>query len=194
MVTRYIDMDELWQLYDEQGLPVDGKGSNKAEVFSQGLLHAAAHVWIWRVDDDSLEVLLQKRAADKRTWPNRYDISAAGHIDLSESPLDAALREAKEEIDLEIVKTDLKLFGVHRAHLVAENGAIENEFQWVYGLECPKEADFNLQAAEVASLLWMPVAQFKAECRGEQYVPHDKLYYDTVIASIESAISSQSNK
>lgn len=88
-------MDELWQLYDEQGRVLKDKGAKRDDVFGNGILHGASHVWIWRKDNGTLEILLQKRAPNKRTWPNRYDVSAAGHIDLGETPLDAALREAK---------------------------------------------------------------------------------------------------
>ncbi|HSX07106.1 MAG TPA: NUDIX domain-containing protein [Candidatus Saccharimonadia bacterium] len=180
-------MDELWQLYDEQGQALNNKGARKDEVFSNGLLHAASHVWIWREADGIVKILLQKRAASKQTWPNCYDISAAGHIDLGETPLDAALREAKEEIALDIAPRELRLFGVHRAHLTAENGAIENEFQHLYSLELTSNTNFTLQDSEVESLVWMSMDQFKAECTSDQYVPHTKIYYDTVIAAIESA-------
>lgn len=180
-------MDELWQLYDEQGVALSGKGETKDEVFSKGLLHGAAHVWIWRLRDDVTEVLLQKRAPNKRTWPNRYDISAAGHIDLDEAPLDAAQREAKEEINLDAPRDDLQLFGVHRAHLKTENGAIENEFQWLYSLKLAGDTTFSLQATEVELLVWVSIDQFKAECRSDQCVPHTGLYYDTVAAAIEYA-------
>jgi isopentenyldiphosphate isomerase len=182
-------MSELCQLYDERGIALQGKSATKDEIFKQGLLHGASHVWIWRLKGDSLEVLVQKRASDKRTWPDRYDISAAGHIDLGETPLDAALREAKEEINLDIEAKDLKLFGVHRAHLKAENEAIENEFQWLYSLELAEDTAFSLQPSEVASLIWMPIDSLQAECTTDKYVPHAKLYYDTVIRGIRLASS-----
>lgn len=180
-------MDELWQLYDEQGVVLKNKGCTKEEAFSQGLLHGAAHVWIWRVKNGDVEVLLQKRAPTKRTWPNRYDISAAGHINLGETPLEAGLREAMEEINLAIAKDRLKLFGVHRAHLVAENGAIENEFQWLYSLELIDHTNFHLRASEVEALEWISLRRFGDECTSDRYVPHTQLYYDTVIAAISRA-------
>lgn len=180
-------MDELWQLYDEQGQALKGKGAKKDDVFSKGLLHGAAHVWIWRNKDGQTEVLLQQRASNKRTWPKHFDISAAGHIDLGEVPLDAAIRETVEEIGLDINKDELKLFCVHRTYLKAENGAIENEFQWLYSLELTKEADFSLQSSEVESLSWVSLEQFKVENTGNKYVPHGELYYNTLVSAIESA-------
>jgi isopentenyl-diphosphate Delta-isomerase len=184
-------MDELWQLYDEHGIPVSGKGSNKNEVFSKGLLHGAAHVWIWRRGGEEPEVLLQKRASNKRTWPNCYDISAAGHIDLAEEPLVAALRETKEEIGIVIGNSQLKLISVQRAYLTDTGGSIENEFQWLYLLELDNAQDFALQEEEVASLSWKPLSEFRQELTNntDSYVPHGNPYYQIVIAAIEAAVA-----
>ena len=59
-------MQELWQLFNEQGLPIENEGRTKDEVFSNGLLHGASHVWIWRKSEKGIEVLLQKRASTKK--------------------------------------------------------------------------------------------------------------------------------
>lgn len=185
-------MQELWQLYSEQGEPLPGQGAAKADVFNNGTLHAASHVWMWRRTDHGPEVLLQKRASHKMTWPDCYDISAAGHIDLGETPLQAALRESKEEIGLEIPPAKLQLFSVYRAHLRASKDAVENEFQWLYILEITEDAQqFTMQAKEVSSVEWKPLADFTTETRGvsEDYVPHGELYYDTVIAAVTRASS-----
>jgi isopentenyldiphosphate isomerase len=184
---------EQWQLFDEQGRPIPGAGAAKNEVFGQGLLHAAAHVWIWRLANGQPEILLQKRAATKRTWPNRYDISAAGHIDLGEEPLAAALRETSEEIGLGLAETDLQLFSVQRAHLRAGPDAIENEFQWLYLLKLPDHSSFDLQAEEVAAMEWKSLHRFQQEVQADSddYVPHSAHYFATVIAAIEAAATKQ---
>lgn len=181
--------DELWQLYDEQGRPLAGKGETKNAVFTKGLLHGAAHVWMWRSGDNGPEVLLQKRAASKRTWPNCYDISAAGHIDLGEEPLDAAIRETKEEIGLDITEDQFKLIGVERAHMMAPTGDLENEFEWLYLLHIPNETVFTMQEIEVASVEWKPLGDFKQETTGQavNYVTHGERYYTLVAEEIERA-------
>lgn len=180
--------EEMWQLYDNQGRALAGQGATKDNVYGNGLLHEASHVWIYRQTPDGTEVLLQKRAANKRTWPNRYDISAAGHIDLGEEPVTAALRETKEEIGLAIDAEDLKLISVQRAYIVAENGAIENEYQWLYVLRLDAEASFNLQMSEVASVEWLKLTDLETNIsRSDQsdYVPHGSIYYQTVISAIK---------
>jgi len=183
-------MPELYQLYDDLGQPIKGHGASKDEVLTKGLLHAASHIWMWRKNNDTVELLLQKRGSGMRTWPNRYDISAAGHISLDETPTVAALREVQEEIGLPLKESDLRLINVHRAYLRAENGAIENEFQWLYWVQLFDEPKFVLQQLEVGELIWKSLADFKQEVHGhdaELYVPHGNLYFDTVIAAIEES-------
>jgi isopentenyl-diphosphate Delta-isomerase len=176
------DAVELWQLYDEQGQPIAGKGGTKEDVLGKGLLHAASHVWIWRVRNDVVEILLQKRAGDKRTWPNYYDISAAGHIDLDETPLVAAMREAKEEINLDIDPKNLKFAGSRHGRVaVPETELVENEFCFIYTLQLDDETDFSLNDGEVDSLVWKDIETMKNEMQNdsgdEKYVPHGDTYF-----------------
>lgn len=184
-------MSEQVQLYDEQGRPLAGQGAVKEKMFAHGLLHGASHVWIWRRADQTAEVLLQKRAARKKTWPNLLDISAAGHLQLGEDPLAAALREAQEEIGLAITETNLRLISVERRIITAPNGAIENEFCWIYLLELAKDMNFVLHDKEVASLQWKKLDDFAAETRDGQsagYVPQGAIYFARVVAAIESEL------
>jgi isopentenyldiphosphate isomerase len=178
-------MQELWQLYDDQARPIAGQGAPKDEVFEQGLLHGASHVWIWRRVDDDIEILLQKRSATKRTWPNCYDISAAGHIDLGEDPLTAAIRVTQEEIGLTIQQSDLKCIAMLRDNTQTHGGLIENEYCWLYTLELGQELDFVLQDSEVASLLWMSLSDFAKRYTEDDFVPHNDTYYQTVIYALE---------
>lgn len=166
-------------------IPNDGK--DKVEVFEDALLHGAAHVWIWRRQGDKVEVLLQKRATDKPTWPDFFDISAAGHIDDGEDPLKAAIRETNEEIGLNIHPNDLKLIGVQRMYFPLDNGWTENEYQWLYLLEVKQETQFKMSDGEVDSLAWKSIDDFKKESTdpGKKYVPHGVAYYAAVTEAIE---------
>ena len=181
-------MDELVQLYDGQGRPIPGKGGTKDQIYG-GILHGSAHVWIYRKVNGQTELLLQKRAKDKQTWPERYDISAAGHVDLGEDPLLTALRETKEEIGLDIKESDLYCIGLHRAYMVSPAKLIDNEFQWVYLLKLEKEFDFKLQVEEVESLEWMTLKQFEQEIKEnhitKKYVPHSEPYFGNLINAIK---------
>ncbi len=180
-------MEELWQLFDDEGNAIKAAGATKDEVYTKGLLHGASHVWIWRNVKGNVEVLLQKRSAMKRTWPNLLDISAAGHIDIGETPVDAAIRETQEEIGLKVTADDLQEIKIHKTYITTENGDIENEFQWIYLHKKFKNSDFALQEEEVGSLVWVALGNFENECNSGLYVPHGEDYFSAVISAIKIA-------
>lgn len=60
------------------------------------------HVWII---NDKNELLLQKRSATKKTHPNCWDISGAGHIKAGKTISDGAIRELKEDSERKRNKT-----------------------------------------------------------------------------------------
>lgn len=180
-------MNELWQLYDEVGNPITGKGATKDEVMRKGLLHGSAHVWIWRKTTDGKEILLQKRAANKRTFPNMLDISAAGHIRLDEPPKAAAIREAEEEIGLIITEASLTFVGKFHINLRANADSVENEFRWVYTVEISPETQLSLSDQEVAATKWLTEDEFRQTVlpNNGDYVPQGDEYFKALLSALE---------
>lgn len=181
-------MTELWQLYDESGEPIAGQGASKDDIY-KGALHGAVHVWVWRLLNDQVELLLQHRAPQKLTWPNTWGESVGGHIDLSESPETAALREATEEIGVNIKFKDLVLITKRKDYLVAPNGAIENEFRWVYAYQLQVEIELELEENKVDDAKWRSLGKVKQDLADKkiqkQYLPQGATYYHEVFAAIE---------
>lgn len=62
-------------------------------------LHPVVHLHLF---NSCGELFLQKRASTKDVFPDKWDSSASGHILLGETPLAAVLREAKEELSVEL--------------------------------------------------------------------------------------------
>jgi hypothetical protein len=60
-------------------------GSERHLVHADGDYHAAVHVWIYV--ESTGELLLQKRADRKDSWPGLWDISSAGHISAGDTSL-----------------------------------------------------------------------------------------------------------
>lgn len=90
-------MDELIDLvsFADRPLAIIEKG----QAHREGLLHRAVHLWIVHAPDgEKPALLLQLRGRDKSLMPNRYDVSAAGHLLAGESYLCGALRECGEEL------------------------------------------------------------------------------------------------
>lgn len=61
------------------------------------LVSKAAHVFVFNKKG---ELFMQRRAPTKDIYPNLIAPSASGHIDLNESPKEAAIRELKEELNI----------------------------------------------------------------------------------------------
>lgn len=180
---------ELWQAFNEQGEPLTARGLPMAEA-GQGALHGSVHVWFWRVKQGKLELLLQQRAADSMTWPDYFDASAAGHVDFGETPLTAARRETAEEIGVELAPTDLELFFVHRQRLPAgDTGIIENEIQWVYGVQVKHHVSLQFKDGEVESSRWVDEAVLRHSLAGKgslAVVPHDNIYFGNVLQELKN--------
>lgn len=172
---------EIWQAYSEQGLPTEGITKDEARA---GRLHGASHVWITRAGDTGLEVLLQRRASDKPTWPGLFDISAAGHIDYGETPLDAAVREVSEEIGVEVDTISIRLLFVRRDTLRYEQ-IIENEFRWVY-LYNSKGESISLADGEVESTEWVSFDEFRELTASSELVPQGRGYFDGLLGYLET--------
>jgi 16S rRNA (adenine1518-N6/adenine1519-N6)-dimethyltransferase len=71
----------------------------RPKVHGDNLRHRAVHILIF---NDMGEVFLQKRSRSKDRHPLLWDSSAAGHVNAGEEYNDAAQRELKEELGIEI--------------------------------------------------------------------------------------------
>lgn len=150
---------EYLQLCDSLGRPINDK-IDKATVARRGILHLSSHIWLWRSSGDKHEVLLQKRADAKATWPGFWDISAAGHVDYGETPETAAIRELKEELGISIGDTRLSLLFVHRYNVpVPRSDFTENEFRYVYACQYEGE-EIDYADKEVNESQWVDMEQF----------------------------------
>lgn len=95
---------EYIDIFDENNNPT-GEKKEKQQAHEEGNFHRTAHIWII---NDKNELLLQKRSASKKSHPNCWDISGAGHIKTGETVIDGVIRELKEELGVEIAEKDLQ--------------------------------------------------------------------------------------
>lgn len=145
--------DEIWQLYYPNGEPIadegwDAKRDNPTEADEE--IVGVAVVFIFRKNTEGvLELLWQKRSGRVTRYPGFYDISAGGHVNLGESLVKAAAREAREEIGAEIAELD---FG-----FVTMRGFNKNRFAWVYAVDwTDRVEEFHFNDEEVEEVRWIP--------------------------------------
>lgn len=182
-------MDERIDILDSDGNST-GKTALKSEAHEQGWFHSTVHVWFFTADG---KVLIQQRASTKDTHPLLWDVSVAGHIGAGEQKEDAAVREVKEEIGLEITNGDLQKIGVFKA--VHKHGNIVDcEFHHVF--VCKLRVPLNTlkrQKSEVKDLKLIPLIRFSEETWGlakvPHYVPHGAEYYKMVCVAIKERLA-----
>ena len=124
---------EYIDIFDENNNPI-GEIKEKTKAHDEGNFHRTAHIWII---NDKNELLLQKRSATKKTHPNCWDISGAGHIRTNESVIDGAIRELKEELGVEAKDKELQYIATIKSTKNPKN----LEFQYVYLLRCNKKIE-----------------------------------------------------
>ena len=68
-----------------------------------------------KIINENGEVLLQKRAAEKKRNPNMWS-KTGGHVISGEEPIEALKREVYEELGIKIHENDIILVGIHKSN------------------------------------------------------------------------------
>jgi len=168
---------ELWQRFVSNGQTKVASEVREGQK-EQDKIVGSAHVWIWRRGaEGDVEVLVQLRSADMRSWPNYWDISAAGHIKAGETILETAVNETDEE-------TNIKL-DPGRLDWIFSDRAIDegyDEFRHVFLYEMTGEPELRFNDGEVVALKWVSLLDLKEwvanpDGRLEKIVPHAPCYF-----------------
>ena len=96
-------MEEYFDVLNEKG-EYTGKIESREKCHREGLWHKAVVVFII---NSKGQVLLQKRSANKKLWPNTWDVTAGGHVLAGEFGFQSILRECEEELGIKLNKNDI---------------------------------------------------------------------------------------
>lgn len=156
---------EYFDLLDENGNKI-GKTKLRTEVHRDGDWHKAVHIWIINNNGD---ILLQRRCATKDSNPNMLDISSAGHLSAGDDSLDGAIRELKEELNLDVNKEELQFIKTIKRSSKYTSTFINNEFDDLYILRTDKTInDMKFQEEEISEIFFVPYKEFKDMVNNKQ--------------------------
>ena len=175
---------ELIDIYDHFGQKT-GEIVAKYEAHRKGLIHKSVCIWIINSHN---EILLQKRAAHVM-FSNMLDISFSGHIKSGETPLDAVLREGKEELGIEIDQTNLHyLFSCREYGWFEEYYENEIDDVFIYRADIPI-GEYRFCDAEVQSVIYVPIEQLRimAETKKADLMPY-KSHYQFLLTVLDNGL------
>ncbi len=165
---------EIFDVVDDNGNPT-GKTIDRKTAHREGIPHRTAHVWIARRRGGRIELLLQKRCADKDSFPGCYDISSAGHIPAGADYIPSALRELKEELGIGAEPEELLECGLKKRIIRTQfhgEPFIDDQISKVFLLWKDLEVtDIVLQKEEIDSVMWMEFEECK-KAVGENSIPN----------------------
>lgn len=157
---------ELLTILNEKEEVIGEKDIKK--IYKDGDLHYTVHVYILNSKN---EILLQKRNKNKETYPGLWAISTAGHVRSGETPLNACIRELKEELNQDIEAFELEpVVSLRRQEKI--NGNNINAIDKIYLLR-KDLSNIKIQKNELSSIKYMNYLDYKEvlEKKDKHYVP-----------------------
>ena len=102
--------------------------------------------------NDKNQILLQKRSENKRSYPNMWAL-CTGHVEENESFKEAAIRELKEELGVNIKFDELYSLADGKFDIYEENFITK-----FYIINCNlNEKNFIIQKEELSSIKWYDI-------------------------------------
>lgn len=151
-------MHEILDIVDENGEPT-GETVEREFAHADGIRHRTSHVWLARKRNGRAEILLQKRAKNKDSYPGCYDISSAGHIPAGDGFRKSAVRELKEELGIDTDENELIYCGdrnVQWDDVFSGKPFHDNQFSRIFLLwRDMEENEFTVQKEELESVKWI---------------------------------------
>lgn len=144
-------MAELLDVLDSAG-NYTGQIVDRATAHAEGLWHKGVVLFI--ISPDHKRILLQKRNQSKKLWPGLWDVGVGGHVDAGEFGYQAIIREAAEELGLQLSEHDPLFIGCSTSS--QDLGEIKNNhFNEYYVFKCDLDPEtLTLQPGEVDEARW----------------------------------------
>lgn len=165
---------EYFDIVDDRGIPT-GEIIERKQAHREGVQHRTSHVWIMRRKEGRYQILLQKRCADKDSFPGCYDISSAGHIPAGDDFISSAIRELKEELGVDIQPEQLINCGLFNK--IVDEVFHGEEFHdrqvsriFLLNLDMEPE-EFTVQKEEIDEVCWFDYEECKKAVQ-EDLIPN----------------------
>lgn len=129
----------------------------RSTIHADGKWHQVFHCLIVRTPEPTT-VVLQRRSAHARSFPNKLDLSATGHLLAGEQPLDG-VREVEEELGIEVDVSALTSVGTRLLADDSGEGRNRERVNLFFLTDDRPLNDFSPDETEVQSLIELSVEE-----------------------------------
>ena len=173
-------MEEVFDIYTRNGEYIGTELKSICHSKNPRGYHKT--VWIWIINSNN-EILVQKRAANKKNHPNKWDMPSAGHVVAGETSIQGAIRETFEELGIQTKESDYKFVF---EYIQDKSFEIAQVYLLKINLDISK---LNLQKEEVSEVKWLSYEEFKKVLYSNEFVPFDNEYKELVLQMMLSNFS-----
>lgn len=155
---------ELVDLYDENRAPL-GRTAERYGPKGPGEYRAVVHVCVF---DSAGRMLIQRRTACKKIWPDRWDVAVGGGVDAGETSRQAAEREFREELGF-----PLELGDRRPSVTVNFSGGFDDFFVLVQDLDVE---ELVLEPEEVSQVRWVTLEEAEDMVEDGRFIPYPRSF------------------
>ena len=130
----------------------------RTNIHKKGRFHRAVHIIVLNTKG---EMFIQKRSSTKDTYPNHWDVSSAGHLNIGESYESAAKRELKEELGIENI--DLE-------YVSEIKGSKATDFEFIKIFRCVYDGNITINNEEISEGKFIGVNKLKKLLRSKSKI------------------------
>ena len=146
-------MSDIILIVDRNNTPIGS--AQRHEAHAEGLIHRIVRLFVF---NDKGEIFLQKRSMTVDNSPGLWDQSAAGHVDIGETDLEAVRREAREEIGLDVDQPTKVGTYFTESEKVSE-GKMLRRFNVLYAVET--DQPITIDQDEVVGGEWLSLTELR---------------------------------
>ena len=165
---------EVWDLYDVNK-NVTGKYCIRGEEIPDDYYHLVVHVWI---KNDKGEYLISQRSENRPSFPMMWEC-VGGSVLKGESSLEGAIREAKEEVGIDLNALDGELVFSKVRKII--NGKKFNDIMdvWVFKYNGKVELK-DATTDEVRDVKWMKRDEIKEFWENDKVVKTLNYFFEDI--------------
>lgn len=160
-------MEELVEILTEDGVPT-GQAQPRSVAHSQGLWHKTVHIYLYRILNSEVELLVHLRSKTKDLNPNKWDRCFGGHVKFGDTVEKTIENELQEEAGIQVERNHLMAGQVYKNEKFPNN-----EFMAVYFYEFNSDpATLTFNDGEVQQVKWMKIFDMRSSMKNcqEQWV------------------------